>query len=43
MIFIGYSSGDRYTVVESLVFHLKNYGFEVWYGFHVISCDIMFS
>ena len=34
MIFIGYSSGDRYTVVESLVFHLKNYGFEVWYDFY---------
>ena len=34
MIFIGYSSGDRYTVVESLVFHLKSYGFEVWYDFY---------
>ncbi len=26
MIFIGYSSKDRYTIVESMVFHLKNYG-----------------
>lgn len=34
MIFIGYSSDDRYTVVESLVFHLKNYGFKVWYDFY---------
>lgn len=34
MIFIGYSSDDRYTVVESLVFHLKNYGFDVWYDFY---------
>ena len=34
MIFIGYSSEDRYTVVESLVFHLKNYGFDVWYDFY---------
>ena len=34
MIFIGYSSKDRYSVVESMVFHLKNYGFNVWYDFH---------
>lgn len=34
MIFIGYSSKDRYTIVESMVFHLKNYGFNVWYDFH---------
>lgn len=34
MIFIGYSSDDRYTVVESLVFHLKNYGFDVWYDYY---------
>lgn len=29
MIFIGYSSADRYEIVEFIVFHLKNYGFEV--------------
>lgn len=34
MIFIGYSSKDRYTIVESMVVHLKNYGFDVWYDFH---------
>lgn len=33
MIFIGYSSEDRYTVVEPLLFHLRNYGFKVWYDF----------
>ena len=34
MIFLGYSSKDRYTVVESMIFHLKNNGFHVWYDFH---------
>lgn len=34
MIFIGYSSQDRYTVVEPIIFHLKNYGIDVWYDFH---------
>lgn len=34
MIFIGYSNQDRYDIVEPMVFHLKNYGFNVWYDFH---------
>lgn len=34
MIFIGYSNKDRYDIVESMVFHLKNYGMNVWYDFH---------
>lgn len=34
MIFIGYSNADRYSIVESIVFHLKNYGFNVWYDFY---------
>lgn len=34
MIFIGYSSKDRYDIIEPMVFHLKNYGFNVWYDFH---------
>lgn len=34
MIFIGYANADRYTVVESIVFHLKNWGFHTWYDFH---------
>lgn len=34
MIFIGYSNQDRYDIVEPLVFHLKNYGINVWYDFH---------
>ncbi len=34
MLFIGYSSKDRYDIVEPMIFHLKNYGFDVWYDFH---------
>lgn len=34
MIFIGYSNQDRYEIVEPMVFHLKNYGIDVWYDFH---------
>ncbi len=34
MIFIGYSSRDRYSIVEPMVFHIKNYGFHMWYDFH---------
>lgn len=34
MIFIGYSSKDRYDVVEPMMFHFKNYGFHLWYDFH---------
>lgn len=34
MIFIGYSNQDRYDIVEPMVFHLKNYGIDVWYDFH---------
>lgn len=34
MIFIGYANDDRYSIVESLVFHLKNWGFHIWYDFH---------
>lgn len=34
MIFIGYSSKDRYSVVEPILFHLKHFGLRVWYDFH---------
>ncbi|MDO4308413.1 MAG: toll/interleukin-1 receptor domain-containing protein [Eubacteriales bacterium] len=34
MIFIGYSNRDRYDIVEPMIFHLKNYGINVWYDFH---------
>ena len=34
MIFIGYSSKDRYSIVEPILFHLKHFGLDVWYDFH---------
>lgn len=34
MIFLCFSSKDRYSVVESIMYHLKNYGLSVWYDYH---------
>ncbi|NBH81055.1 TIR domain-containing protein [Clostridiaceae bacterium] len=34
MVFIGYSSKERYSVVEPILFHLKHFGLDVWYDFH---------
>ncbi len=36
MIFFCFSSKDRYTVVESFLYHIKNFGFKVWYDRHDI-------
>lgn len=33
MLFIGYSSKDRYAIVEPILFHLKHFGLDVWYDF----------
>lgn len=33
-MFLCFSSGDRYTIVKSCLYHLKNYGFSVWYDYH---------
>ncbi len=33
-MFLCFSSGDRYTVVKSCLYHLKNYGVPVWYDYH---------
>jgi hypothetical protein len=30
-IFICFAAEDRYAVVEPIVYHLKNYGFPIWY------------
>lgn len=30
-IFICFAAEDRYTVAEPIVYHMKNYGFPVWY------------
>ena len=34
MIFLCFSSKNRYTVVKSCLYHLKNYGMNVWYDYH---------
>ncbi len=33
-IFLGFSSIDRYEVVESVLYHLANYGIAIWYDRH---------
>lgn len=34
LMFLCFSSEDRYTVVKSCLYHLKNYGIPVWYDYH---------
>lgn len=34
MIFFCFSSKDRHSIVESILFHLTNYGLPVWYDRH---------
>lgn len=34
MIFLCFSSQERYTVVKSCLYHLKNYGYDTWYDYH---------
>ena len=36
-MFLCFSSGDRYTVVKSCLYHLKNYGIDVWYDYHELN------
>lgn len=33
MIFICFSHIERYIVAQSLSYHLKNYGYQVWYDY----------
>ena len=33
-IFLGFAAKDRYTVAESLLYHLENYGIPIWYDRH---------
>lgn len=35
-MFICFAAEDRYTIAESLVYHLKNYGITVWYDRHML-------
>jgi len=34
MIFLCFSSQDRYSVVKSCLYHIKNYGYDTWYDYH---------
>lgn len=34
MIFLCFSSQERYTIVKSCLYHLKNYGYATWYDYH---------
>lgn len=34
MIFLCFSSKDRYSIVKSCLYHLKNYGYDTWYDYH---------
>lgn len=34
MIFLCFSSQDRYTAVKSCLYHLKTYGYQTWYDYH---------
>lgn len=36
MIFLCFSSKDRYTIAESILYHLKNYGIDIWYDYHTL-------
>lgn len=33
-IFICFSAKDRYDIVQPVVYHLENYGIDVWYDRH---------
>lgn len=34
MLFLCFSSADRYSIVKSCLYHLKNYGYDTWYDYH---------
>ncbi len=34
MVFLCFSSKERYTITKSYLYHLKNYGIPTWYDYH---------
>lgn len=36
-IFLCFSSGDRYTIVNSVLYHLKKYHMPIWYDYHELT------
>lgn len=35
-VFICFAAEDRYNIAEPIVYHLKNYGIEIWYDRHAL-------
>ncbi len=33
-VFVCFAAEDRYTIAEPIVYHLKNYGIDIWYDRH---------
>ena len=42
-IFVGFSSSDRYEIVESILYHLANYGMAIWYDRHKMRLGDFYS
>lgn len=36
-IFLCFSSGDRYTIVNSILYNLKQFGIPIWYDYHELT------
>lgn len=41
MIFICLSHVERYIVAQSLSYHLKNYGYKIWYDYDELLLEMM--
>lgn len=42
-IFVGFSSTDRHEIVESILYHLANYGMAMWYDRHKMRLGDFYS
>lgn len=36
-VFLCFSSADRYTIVDSVLYHLKRFHIPVWYDYHELT------
>ena len=34
MIFLCFSGKDRHTIIQSILYHIENYGLKIWYDNH---------
>ena len=37
MVFLCFSSGDRFTITKSVLYHLKRFGINIWYDYHELT------